>query len=46
MSNKAYDTYSSAIQFVPDWYRTKELCKKSLDNCPFVFHSVSDWFKT
>ena len=40
------DTYPSAIQIVPDRYKTHEMCYKSVDTCPFVFESVSDRYKT
>ena len=28
MCNKAVDTYPSAIQFLPEYYRTREVCDK------------------
>ena len=40
------DTYPSAIQIVPDRYKTHEMCYKSVDTCPFVYESVSDRYKT
>ena len=38
----ATDTYSSTIQFVPDEYKTQEICDKAVDTYPFVFDSVHD----
>ena len=32
----------SAIQFVPEYYKTQEMCVKAVDTCPFVFDSVLD----
>ena len=42
MCNIAVDTYSSAIQYVPDQYKTQKMCDEAVDNCPFAFDSVSD----
>ena len=42
MCNKTVNTYPSAIQFVPDQYKTQEICVKAVDTCPFVFDSVSE----
>ena len=44
--NKAVDTYSSAIQFVPCWYKTHEMCNKGDDTCIFAFGTVPAWYKT
>ena len=42
MSSKAVDSYLSVIQFVPDLYKTQEMCVKTVDTCSFVFKYVSD----
>ena len=40
--NEAVSTCLSAIQFVPDQYKTEEICEKAVDICPFVFDSAPD----
>ena len=42
MSIKAVDTYPSAIQFVPDLYKTQEMCFKAVNTCLFVFDYLPD----
>ena len=42
MYDKAVGTYASTIQFVPDPYRTPEMCDGVVDTCSFVFGSVPD----
>ena len=42
MCNEAVDTYPSAIQFVPECYKTHEMCDKAVDTSPSVFDSVPD----
>ena len=34
------------MQFVPECYKTHEMCKKIVDFCPFVIGSVADCCKT
>ena len=34
MCDKAVDTYPSTIEYVPDQFRTQEMCDKALDKCP------------
>ena len=46
MCVEAVDTYTSAVQFVPEWYKTQKLCGKAVDTCPFVFYSVPRQCKT
>lgn len=46
MCNKTLSTYPSTIQFVPDWFKTKEISDKAIDTVQFVFDSVSDWYET
>ena len=33
MGDKAVDTHPSTIQFVPEWYRTQEMCDKTVNRC-------------
>ena len=40
MCNKAIDTYTSAIQFVLDKYKTQRMCDKAADTCFFAFDSI------
>ena len=42
MCNKSGDTYPPVIQFVPECYKTQEMCAKAF---PFVFDSLHNWFK-
>ena len=37
--NRAVSTYPSTIQFVPDQFKTQEMCIKAVDTCPFAFNS-------
>ena len=30
------------MQFLPDWYKTQEMCDKAVGTWPFVFDSVLD----
>ena len=34
------------MQFVPECYKTHEMCDNTVDCCPFVIGSVVDWYKT
>ena len=34
------------MELIPEYYKTQEMYGKSIDTCPFVFHSVPDWCKT
>ena len=43
---EAVDSYPSAIQFVPECYKTQEMCIKTVDTCLFKFDSVPDQYKT
>ena len=42
MCNKAVDSYLSAIKFVFEWLKTQEICDKTIDACPFLFHFIHD----
>ena len=37
MCDKAVKTYDSTIQFVPDCYKTQEMCDKTVNRCFVVF---------
>ena len=39
MCNIVVDTYLSAIQFVPDRYKTQYMCDEAIDTCRFAFDS-------
>ena len=45
MRNKAVDASFSAKQFVSDQYKTREICDKAVDTCPFAFGSVFNKYK-
>ena len=40
MCNKTVDKFPSEIQFVPECFKTQEICNKAFNTCPFVFKSV------
>ena len=42
MCNRAVNTSPSAIQFVPQCYKTQEMCDKVVDTCPFIFDFACD----
>ena len=42
----AVNISTSIMQFVPECYKTQEMCKKNVDFCPFVTGSVADCYKT
>ena len=33
------------FEYVPDWFKTQEICDKAVDKCPFVFDSIPDQYK-
>ena len=43
MCDKAVNTHSSTIGYVPDCYKTQENCDKAVNRCFFVFDSIPDW---
>ena len=40
------NTFSSTIEYIPDQFKTQEICDKALDKCLFVFYSVPNQYKT
>ena len=46
MYNKAAGTYPSAIHFVPECYKSQEMCDKAVDTCPFAFDSIPNQYFT
>ena len=46
MCIKTVCTNLSAIQFVSECYKSKEICDKAVDTCSFVFDSVSYEYNT
>ena len=47
MCNKAANTYPPTIPFVPEYYKTQEICGKAVNRWVFfVFDSVHDPYKT
>ena len=36
MSDESLDNYFYALEFVPDSYKTKNICDKAVDTYPFV----------
>ena len=46
MCDKAVDSHLPTIQFVPECYKSQEMCYKAASRCFFVFDSISDQHKT
>ena len=46
MCDKAVDTHPFTITFVPECYKTQEMCYKTIHRCFFVFDSFPDHYKT
>ena len=46
MCDKAGDTYPSTKKYVPDQYKTKQMCNRVVDRCHFVLDSVPGQYKT
>ena len=42
MCNQAVDNYVDALEYVPECFKTQEMCDKVVDTCPFVFDSIPD----
>ena len=42
--NRAINTYPSAIELVPENYKTQEMCNV-VDACPFKFDSIPNQYK-
>ena len=43
---KAVDGYSFTLKYVPDWYKTQEMCENVVDGCSFALKFVPDCCKT
>ena len=43
--HKAFDTYPSTIKFVPECYKTQEICHTAVHRCFFVFGFIPDKYK-
>ena len=43
--HKAFDTYPSTIKFVPECYKTQEICRTAVQRCFFVFGFIPDKYK-
>ena len=46
MCDKAIHIHLSVIQFVPEYFKTQEMCDKAVDTCIFVFDSIADRHKS
>ena len=46
MWDKAVDDYSVALEFVPDWYKSKEICDKFISENPFMLKYCPDKYIT
>ena len=46
MRDKTVSTYPSTIKFVPECFKTQEMCNKAVNRCFFVFNSIPDQQKT
>lgn len=38
--------FDNTIEFVLRWFKTQELCFRTINTCSFIFHSVPDPNKT
>lgn len=45
-TSKSVPDYVLALQFVPDCYKTKEMCKKVANTSPSAIHFASNCYKT
>ena len=46
MSNKAFNNYPHALEFVRDCFKTEKLCNKAADTYPSTIQFVSEYNKT
>ena len=46
MCDKAVNTYTSTIKFIPECVMTQEMCDKAVNRCFFVFYSITNQYKT
>ena len=47
MCNKAVDNYPHALEFVPECYKTQEMCyNKTVDTYPFTIKFIPECFMT
>ena len=46
MFNKAIDNYPHALEFVPECYKTQQVCDKALNTYPFTIKFVPECFMT
>ena len=42
MYDKAANTHSSTIQFVPEYYKTQEMCDEAFNKCFLAFIYILD----
>ena len=45
MCDKGVSTHSSTIQFIPECYKTQELCYKVISDDPFSIRYAPDQYK-
>ena len=46
MCDKAVDTHSSTIEYVPDQFKTQGMCYKAFHRCFSVFDPILDYYRT
>ena len=46
MCYEADDNYARALEFVPNGYRTQEICNKDVTTSPYAIHFVRECLKT
>ena len=46
MCHKDVDNYSHALEFVPECYKTQNMCGNTLDTYPSIIKFVSECYKT
>ena len=42
MCDKPVDSYSHALEFIPECYKNPNICDKALDTCPSTTKYVTD----
>ena len=46
MCNKAVNKYVLGFDYIPDWYKTQEMCERTISEDPFLLAYCPDKYKT
>ena len=46
MCEESVNAYPSALVPVSNLLESSNMCKKAVDNCPFMLECVPNWYKT